>query len=144
MEPKGDTATMAIISRFPDPNATPRELDVQAVYATLNRKERLYAHHMSRAAWNESRIIMPQTSPEAIGIFDFIMELYHTLDGQWTKLIDQRYTTSRKLDAFLQYAALFLCNMGNYYASLFLCSRDCTYVLMENRVAAVVKSLFRN
>ncbi|RJE18205.1 Peptidase family M49 [Aspergillus sclerotialis] len=59
---------------FPDPNAVPRQLVIADAFDTLRPREKLYAHYMSRAAWHGSRIIMRQTSPESIGIFDFIME----------------------------------------------------------------------
>jgi len=91
------------------------QLEIKPIFDALEPREKLYAHHMARAAWHGSRIIMRQVSPESTDIFDFIMDLYHACSGDWnilTKNIDPT-----KLEAFLDYAAMFLCNLGNHYVS---------------------------
>lgn len=104
------------ISDFPDYAA--RQLAIQRFFDTLAPRDKLYAHYMTRAAWHGTRIILRQTSSEATGIFDFIMDLYRACDGQWSELIDRCDITPDALKSFLEYAARFLCNIGNYYASI--------------------------
>lgn len=72
----------------------------------------------SSAAWHGARIILGQVSPESPGIFDFIMELYALCSGDWGSLTGQDGITSKELSAFLEYAATFLSNIGNYYVRL--------------------------
>lgn len=98
--------------------AATHQLAIKQIFDGLAQRDKIYAHHLSRAAWHGSRIIMRQTSPEATTIFDFIMDLYSSCNGQWNSLIDKGITTPDDLSAFLEYAALFLCNLGNYYASI--------------------------
>ena len=52
------------------------QLSVEAVFNELNYREKLYDHHMARAAWSGTKIIHRQVSPESSGIFDIIMRLY--------------------------------------------------------------------
>jgi dipeptidyl-peptidase-3 len=56
-------------------------------------------------------------SPESPDIFDFIMDLYHACDGKWDTLVAQCNITPEELTLFLEYAATFLCNLGNSYVS---------------------------
>jgi dipeptidyl-peptidase-3 len=74
--------------------------------------------HFASAAWHGTRIILRQVSPESIGIFDFILELYGSCSGDWKLLVEENGITSHECDAFLNYAAIFLSNIGNYYVSL--------------------------
>jgi hypothetical protein len=73
---------------------------------------------IERAAWHGTRIILRQTSPEAEDIFDMIISLHNTCHGDWCKLADQSGLDYSDVEAFLDYAACFLSNVGNYYASL--------------------------
>ncbi|KAI1362003.1 peptidase family M49-domain-containing protein [Xylaria arbuscula] len=91
-------------------------LDVEAQFQCLSARERRYAHHMARAAWSGARIVMRQTSPESIAIYDFILELYRSCSGDWDALLGQGIT-SEDLNDFLTYAAAFLSNLGNYFGS---------------------------
>ena len=71
------------------------------------------------AAWHGARIILRQVSEEAVGIFDFILELYASCSGCWTNLLGRCSITREELDGFLGYAATFLSNLGNYYVFLY-------------------------
>lgn len=93
------------------------QLAIREVFDHLSERERLYTHHLSRAAWHGTRIIMCQVSLEAILIFDFILELRSSCDGQWSTLVGDGGATETELSAFLDYAALFLSNLGNYFVS---------------------------
>jgi membrane protease subunit (stomatin/prohibitin family) len=68
-----------------------------------------------RAAWHGARIILRQVSPESIDIFDFILEFHWSCSGNWDVLVAQHFITQEDCDAFLDYAATFLSNIGNYY-----------------------------
>lgn len=56
-------------------------------------------------------------SPEAPGVFDLILESYRNVSGNWSRLVDEKVFTKEECDAFLDYAATFLSNVGNYYVS---------------------------
>ncbi|CAI6259664.1 unnamed protein product [Periconia digitata] len=92
-------------------------LGVLKAFNSLSMKEKHYAHHMARAAWHGARIILRQISPESIDIFDFILELYRSFSGDWDMLVAEGYIGQECCDAFLDYAATFLSNIGNYYGS---------------------------
>ena len=98
--------------------ATVHQLRVKPVFDALGSREKLYAHHLARAAWHGSRIIMRQVSPESPDIFDFILDLHHACGGKWDTLVTRCDITSEDLDSFLEYAGTFLCNLGNFYVSL--------------------------
>lgn len=82
---------------------------------SFNRQ--LYAHHLSRAACYGTRVILRQISPEANDIFDFIIALHKSCNGRWIDLVTKGAITKQELYAFLDYAALFLSNIGNYFVS---------------------------
>jgi dipeptidyl-peptidase-3 len=102
-------------ARVPDPRAVTHRLEIKHVFDSLPHKDKLYAHHLGKAAWKGSRIIMRQTSPESEDIFDLIISLYHSCDGDWGRLIDHCNVSEDELNSFLAYAGLFLYNMGNFY-----------------------------
>jgi dipeptidyl-peptidase III len=76
--------------------------------------------YFASAAWHGTRIILRQVSPESIGIFDFIVKLYESCSGNWKMLVEEDRITVAECDSFLNYAATFLSNIGNYYVSLFV------------------------
>lgn len=53
-----------------------------------------------------------------MGIFDFILELYASCSGNWRMLAEENGITADECDAFLDYAATFLSNLGNYYVGI--------------------------
>lgn len=79
--------------------------------------DRADMHNIS-AAWHGGRIIMRQVSPEAIGIFELIMELYTSCSGDWSALSNSLGVEPQEMDAFLDYAGTFLSNLGNYYVPM--------------------------
>lgn len=107
---------MATVSPSSERAAT-YQLANKELFDSLTQREKLYAHHLARAAWHGSRIILRQTSPEGTGIFDFILELHKACGGQWNKLVDRYEVQPDELDNFLEFSGLFLSNMGNYFAS---------------------------
>ena len=53
-------------------------------------------------------------SPESESIYDFIIHLHKAFDGDWEKVREKSGITAEELSAFLDYAAQFLGNCGNY------------------------------
>ncbi|MCJ1470681.1 hypothetical protein MMC07_009328 [Pseudocyphellaria aurata] len=102
-------------SYTPPLGATIYQLRIKPIFDALEEREKFYAHYLARAAWHGSRITMRQVSPESPDIFDFIMDLHHACDGKWNTLVEQCSITSEELASFLEYAAMFLCNLGNFY-----------------------------
>ncbi|KAF4546904.1 putative peptidase family M49 protein [Elsinoe fawcettii] len=83
----------------------------------LTDTEKLYAHHAARAAWYGTPIILEQVSPEAKGIFKFILDAYHLCSGDWNQYVNQAWIRQDDLGHLLNYAATFLSNIGNYFGS---------------------------
>ncbi len=75
----------------------------------------LWCLYTLRTAWHVSRIIMRQVSWESRYIFDFIIEVYQACKGDWNLLADRVKISDAALEAFLECAAVFLANVGNYY-----------------------------
>lgn len=72
----------------------------------------------SSAAWHGTRIILTQVSPESLDIFNLILELYASCSGNWDKLGKEINIHPGEMGSFLDYAATFLSNIGNYYVRL--------------------------
>lgn len=100
------------------------QLSIRKAFDGLTSKEKLYAHYLARAAWSGTKIILRQVSPESIDIFDFIMEIYRycqeSFSGQWTNFSRAFEVTEIDIGSFLEYAASFLSNVGNYYVRFIL------------------------
>jgi dipeptidyl-peptidase-3 len=96
-----------------------------------------------RAAWRGTRIILRQVSPEANGVFDLIISLYRSCQGDWEQLATDADVGLEELHKFLNYAALFLSNIGNYFVSALSTLRDfCTDTNCSSR-APGTKSSYR-
>lgn len=66
------------------------------------------------AAFSGTRVVLRQVSPESEPIYDFIIGLYHVCNGNWKELQGQSGINDDDLRWFLEYAAQFLGNCGNY------------------------------
>jgi dipeptidyl-peptidase III len=71
----------------------------------------------SRAAWHGTGITLSQTSPESNDIYDMIIFLYDYCKGDWNGLAASCEVDEQEMQAFLDYAACFLSDTGNYYMS---------------------------
>ena len=89
-------------------------LEIRPHFENLDKKQRLYAHHVSRACFAGSRITMRQVSPESEDIYDFIMTLHRHCQGDWKQLLSETGISEAALTQFLLYSAQFLGNTGNY------------------------------
>lgn len=97
---------------YADTNTPVCNLEVKEHFDLLTDKEKRYAHHMSRASHWGTRVVLRQVSPESESIYDIILDLYDAINGDWDKLTEQVSADDVKL--FLEYAAQFLGNLGNY------------------------------
>jgi dipeptidyl-peptidase-3 len=62
--------------------ATPfSRLEAKPFFETLSLKEKQYAHYMSRAAFEGTRIIITQTNPNALAIYDLILKSFSDDNG---------------------------------------------------------------
>ncbi|KAI9668386.1 MAG: hypothetical protein M1831_001140 [Alyxoria varia] len=107
---------MANVDHRAAPAATHR-LAIHDAFQSLTKREKLYAHYMSRAAWQGARIILRQVSQEAPDIYELILDLYKACEGRWESLGEQRNVPKSELDGFLEYCATLLSNVGNYYGT---------------------------
>jgi dipeptidyl-peptidase-3 len=97
---------------------TPRKvpffrLQVAKAFAALTPKEKLYAHHLNTACWHGTSVCSAQVSAESPTILKFLFTLFSN-----NSVTDLR-AAAKGVDAdefekFLEYAALFYVNMGNY------------------------------
>ena len=101
--------------RIPDLHAPIYRLTIKDIFDNLAQREKLYAYHLTRACWHGTRISLRQTSPEAEAIFDEILHLHRSCKGRWSDLNAICGISEDELQAFLAYAALFMCNLGNFY-----------------------------
>lgn len=67
-----------------------------------------------RACFAGTRIVLRQVSPESEGIYDFIITLHKHYNGDWKKVQADAKLSDEELKSFLDYAAQFLGNTGNY------------------------------
>ncbi|KAF9887731.1 hypothetical protein FE257_009684 [Aspergillus nanangensis] len=99
-----------------EPQSAPtHHLLIEDMFNGLTADERFYAYHLSRAAWHGTRVLLRQTSPETSDIFYFIMGLHKCCRGRWLDFVADGVVTEQELSGFLEYAARFLSNIGNYY-----------------------------
>ncbi|KAF4992902.1 hypothetical protein FGRMN_6845 [Fusarium graminum] len=103
-------------SRIQPQGALTHKLVVKEIFNRLSDQDKLYAHYLSQAAWYGARVIMAQVSPESNDIFDFIIKLYDSCAGNWETLIEKCGINNQDLAAFLDYAGLFLTDIGNYHS----------------------------
>jgi dipeptidyl-peptidase-3 len=66
------------------------------------------------ASFAGTRIVLRQISPESEHIYDFIIALHKHCHGDYPALAKQAGLTDRELQDYLNYAAQFLGNLGNY------------------------------
>ncbi|KND89460.1 putative dipeptidyl peptidase 3 [Tolypocladium ophioglossoides CBS 100239] len=89
-------------------------LEIEKHFEALNDQQKRYAHFISKACFAGTRIILRQISPESESIYDLILTLHKSCNGDWTSLAKKAGIEESELTSFLEYAAMFLGNMGNY------------------------------
>ncbi|KAF2445334.1 hypothetical protein P171DRAFT_472132 [Karstenula rhodostoma CBS 690.94] len=88
-------------SHSPPTGATIHQLKIKPIFDGLEQREKFYAHFLSRAAWHGNRIVMRQVSAESPLIFDLVMDLYQTCNGEYVPLctVDGVYNELHKMVA---------------------------------------------
>ncbi|OCT52074.1 putative dipeptidyl peptidase 3 [Cladophialophora carrionii] len=89
-------------------------LEIAPHFAALSSKEKRYAHHLSRASFHGTRVTLAQVSPESPVIYDLILALHRACGGDYSKLSADTSVSSSDIALWLEYAAQFLGNTGNY------------------------------
>lgn len=95
-------------------HAATYQLSIKDVFDDLSQNDKLYAHHLSQAAWNGSRIILRQTSAESTGIFDLIILLHKSCEGQWSQFVHHFGVSAEDVDEFLGFAGMFMSKLNNF------------------------------
>jgi hypothetical protein len=90
------------------------KLEIAPHFEALTEEEKLYAHHISRASFLGTRIVLRQVSPESEGIYDLIIATYNAVNGDWKKLSEETGVSEQNVRYWVEYAAQFLGNLGNY------------------------------
>ncbi|KAJ3343236.1 hypothetical protein HDU93_009220 [Gonapodya sp. JEL0774] len=87
-------------------------IDAVGAFSGLTEDEKRYAHHLARAAYHGTRIILRQRSIESEAIFSLVLHLFShkTFDA----LKEESGLSDRDWNALLQYSAQVLSNNGNY------------------------------
>ncbi|ATY65681.1 dipeptidyl peptidase III [Cordyceps militaris] len=93
---------------------TTYQLSIQELFDRLSQNEKLYAHHLSHAAWHGSKIILRQTSFEGVGIFDFILELHKACEGEWHRFVQLLGISAEEMEQFLDYSGMFMSRLNNF------------------------------
>ncbi|GAO14422.1 uncharacterized protein UV8b_02629 [Ustilaginoidea virens] len=89
-------------------------LEIEKHFEALNDKQKRYAHFVSKACFAGTRIVLRQISPESEPIYDLIISLHNSCRGDWEALAKQANVEQSELTSFLEYAAMFFGNNGNY------------------------------
>lgn len=90
-------------------------LEVETAFAGLTPKEKLYAHHISKAAWVGGLVTLLQTSPESGPVFVLLHKLFSAQNPADLKAAAVAAGfTEEEVTALLVYAAGVFSNAGNY------------------------------
>ncbi|KAM4059717.1 peptidase family M49 domain-containing protein [Hirsutella rhossiliensis] len=89
-------------------------LEIESHFEALSDQQKRYAHFISKACFAGTRIVLRQLSPEAEPIYDLILALHRRCNGDWPSLANEASVDQSELTYFLEYAAMFLGNLGNY------------------------------
>ncbi|EME49997.1 hypothetical protein DOTSEDRAFT_68754 [Dothistroma septosporum NZE10] len=107
-----DEATLKQYLADDPPTIVP--LSIKPHFEALSTREKKYAHYISRAALAGTRVNLRQVSPESEPIYDFILTLHKSCNGDWKRLSSNAGVSDEDLKQFLNFAAQFIGNTGNY------------------------------
>jgi dipeptidyl-peptidase III len=89
-------------------------LEIAPHFNALNAQQKRYAHHLSRASFYGTRVTLAQVSPESIPIYDLIITIHKACKGDYKSLASSTGASDDAVRQWLEYAAQFLGNCGNY------------------------------
>ncbi|XP_056140774.1 dipeptidyl peptidase 3 isoform X2 [Lampris incognitus] len=90
-------------------------LDCGEAFRLLSRREQMYAHYLSRAAWYGGLAVLLQTSPESANIFVLLQRIFRKqTPAELEQVATAAGVSPEDYQAFLVYAAGLYANMGNY------------------------------
>ncbi|KAF3910191.1 hypothetical protein ABW21_db0201295 [Orbilia brochopaga] len=89
-------------------------LEIKPHFDHLNAQEKAYAHHISRASFAGTRVVLRQVSPESEPLFDLILSIAKHVDCKFSQLSSQANVSEDDVDKFVEYATQVLANLGNY------------------------------
>ena len=108
---------MDIHTYLADSDAPIINLSAKKHFQALTTNEaKLYAHHLSKASFWGSRVVLRSVSPESETIYDLILSIHHSLgepgnNEEYLKAFD---SDDQLVIFYLEYASQFLSNLGNY------------------------------
>lgn len=90
------------------------QLDCRSAFEGLTPQEKRYTHYFGRASWEGAKICLFQCSPESPDIFCLLLTVFSSGVEDTKERAQVAGVSEEEFDAFLNYAAMFLGNMGNY------------------------------
>ncbi|GAA5986805.1 hypothetical protein JCM11641_004797 [Rhodosporidiobolus odoratus] len=101
-----------------DPHPPVCSLKITDSFNLLTNKEKLYAHHLSKASWAGARIIMRQTTRHAEDLFNLVIATFASKANpnklaDLTKIKTKSGVSDDDWQAVLAYAAQVLSNLAN-------------------------------
>jgi len=91
-------------------------LPCSEAFDALSAKEKRYTHHLSRASWWGTFIVLSQSSPESCDIFCLLTKLFRAqpLDSLKKVAVEKGVLTEEEFQLLLVYYCGFTYNGGNY------------------------------
>ncbi|RMY85179.1 hypothetical protein D0862_11238 [Hortaea werneckii] len=128
---------LALKQYLADSPPTVVNLAIKPHFEALNDREKKYAHYISRAALSGTRINLRQVSRESEAIYDFILALHKSCNGDWKKLGSSAGVSEEDVKHWLDYSAQFIGNTGNYKSF-----GDSKFIprIPQDKVAALAKT----
>lgn len=104
----------------------------------LSEKEKLYAHHLSRASWWGALITLCQNSPEAADIFCLLTKVFRSqpVDTLKIQALEKGILTEDEFKSLLIYYSGLMYNCGNYIG---FGDRKFVPVISKEKLEALVK-----
>lgn len=94
-------------------------LEAQKAFDNLTQKEKLYAHHISKASWHGGLITLLQTSPESAPVFVLLHKLFRAQHPENFKAVALKSNFSEdEVKALCVYACGVFTNAGNYKVNI--------------------------